>query len=54
MGDVGQTKNSSVTRDHMIQNRPQVVLHVGDTSYADNYGASNPNQLGGVGGTNQQ
>ncbi|GLI71506.1 hypothetical protein VaNZ11_016727 [Volvox africanus] len=53
MGDVGQTRNSSVTRDHMLSNSPQVVIHVGDNSYADNYHASNPN-LYKLGGTNQQ
>ncbi|GIM13200.1 hypothetical protein Vretimale_16381 [Volvox reticuliferus] len=53
MGDVGQTRNSSVTRDHMLSNNPQVVIHVGDSSYADNYHASSPD-LNKPGGTNQQ
>ncbi|GFR53263.1 hypothetical protein Agub_g16045 [Astrephomene gubernaculifera] len=52
IADVGQTVNSSATRDHLAANRPQVVLHVGDNSYSDNYNAGNPNLTDGK-GTNQ-
>ncbi|EFJ42112.1 hypothetical protein VOLCADRAFT_77270 [Volvox carteri f. nagariensis] len=53
IGDVGQTRNSTATRDQVVSNNPQVVIHVGDNSYADNYHASNPD-LNKAGGTNQQ
>lgn len=32
--DVGQTYNASVTFDHMRQSLPDVVLLIGDISYA--------------------
>ncbi|KXZ54062.1 hypothetical protein GPECTOR_5g17 [Gonium pectorale] len=53
MADVGQTVNSSDTRDHMIDSKPQVVIHVGDNTYADNYNASDPDVRDGK-GTNQK
>ena len=33
-GDIGQTDNSSITRNHVIAHKPQIVLQVGDNSYA--------------------
>lgn len=36
-----------------MANKPQVVILVGDNSYADNYGALSPDDLDGS-GTNQQ
>ena len=33
--DIGQTVNSSQTRDHLIANKPDVILNIGDLSYAD-------------------
>ncbi|PNH09476.1 Purple acid phosphatase 15 [Tetrabaena socialis] len=53
MADVGQSVNTSDTRDHLIANKPRVVIHVGDNTYADVYGASNPDTHDGK-GTNQQ
>ncbi|MEW5302572.1 MAG: hypothetical protein WDW36_005342 [Sanguina aurantia] len=38
--DVGQTYNASVTFDHMRQSLPDVVLLIGDISYADHYSAN--------------
>jgi predicted phosphodiesterase len=37
IGDLGMTYNSSSTVDHMIKNNPDVVLMVGDLSYANLY-----------------
>lgn len=34
MADVGQTYNSSDTMTHMLHDKPDVVVHVGDISYA--------------------
>lgn len=34
MADVGQTYNSSDTMAHMLEDAPDVVVHVGDISYA--------------------
>ncbi|KAJ9509680.1 hypothetical protein QJQ45_011325 [Haematococcus lacustris] len=41
IADVGQTANSSVTQARLVANRPDVILHVGDNTYADNYGPMN-------------
>ncbi|KAJ9508732.1 hypothetical protein QJQ45_028026, partial [Haematococcus lacustris] len=41
IADVGQTANSSVTQTRLVANRPDVILHVGDNTYADNYGPMN-------------
>lgn len=32
IGDVGQTANSTATRDHLLKNSPQVILHMGDNA----------------------
>lgn len=32
IGDVGQTLNSTDTRDHLADSKPHVVIHVGDNS----------------------
>ncbi|KAG2423817.1 hypothetical protein HXX76_014977 [Chlamydomonas incerta] len=53
IADIGQTVNSSDTRDHLMAHKPQVVIMVGDNTYADNYGALDPNSRDGK-GTNQQ
>ncbi|KAG2485785.1 hypothetical protein HYH03_015496 [Edaphochlamys debaryana] len=53
IADIGQTVNSSDTRDHLMANMPQVVIMVGDNTYADNYGAQSPDLKNGK-GTNQQ
>ncbi|KAG2441245.1 hypothetical protein HYH02_010088 [Chlamydomonas schloesseri] len=53
IADVGQTVNSSDTRDHLMAHKPQVVIMVGDNSYADNYGALSTEDRNGK-GTNQQ
>jgi hypothetical protein len=37
IADVGQTVNSTVTRDHLIASNPQVIFNIGDLSYADDY-----------------
>ncbi|KAK2079134.1 hypothetical protein QBZ16_002825 [Prototheca wickerhamii] len=37
IGDGGQTYNSSATYEHLLADNPQVILHVGDLSYADDY-----------------
>ncbi|KAL6758152.1 Metallo-dependent phosphatase-like protein [Haematococcus lacustris] len=41
IADVGQTANSSVTQTRLVANRPDVILHVGDNTYADIYGPMN-------------
>ena len=48
-----QTVNSSDTRDHLMANKPQVVIMVGDNTYADNYGALDT-EVRNSKGTNQQ
>mmetsp|Transcript_4989 Transcript_4989/g.9209 ORF Transcript_4989/g.9209 Transcript_4989/m.9209 type:complete len:699 (-) Transcript_4989:168-2264(-) len=45
VGDVGQTLNSTDTRNHLFNNNPQVILFVGDNSYADDYSADSPDDL---------
>jgi 3',5'-cyclic AMP phosphodiesterase CpdA len=35
VGDLGQTENSAQTLEHLMANRPDSVLNVGDLSYAD-------------------
>ncbi|KFM27138.1 Purple acid phosphatase 15 [Auxenochlorella protothecoides] len=40
VADVGQTDNSSDTFNHLAASEPQVVLFIGDLSYADNYEAN--------------
>eukprot|EP00955_Chlamydomonas_euryale_P069434 360458-Chlamydomonas_euryale.AAC.12 len=52
IADVGQTANSSITMRQLMRNQPEVVLMAGDNSYADNYGARDPNFLS-ADGTNQ-
>ncbi|BFI25732.1 acid phosphatase type 7 [Marchantia polymorpha subsp. ruderalis] len=37
IGDIGLTYNSTSTFDHLVQNRPDLVLMVGDLTYADLY-----------------
>ncbi|BDA42117.1 Purple acid phosphatase 15 [Coccomyxa sp. Obi] len=37
VADIGQTQNSSVTYQHLVANKPDTVLFIGDLSYADNY-----------------
>ena len=37
VGDIGQTVNSSQTRNHLSANKPQVIINVGDLTYADNF-----------------
>ncbi|GAB4814669.1 hypothetical protein N2152v2_001715 [Parachlorella kessleri] len=37
IGDLGQTLNSSATLKHLRHHHPDLVWHVGDSSYADNY-----------------
>ena len=34
LGDVGQTFNSTATLRHLAANRPQIIINVGDISYA--------------------
>ncbi|KAG1674589.1 hypothetical protein FOA52_001838 [Chlamydomonas sp. UWO 241] len=53
MGDVGQTANSSLTRDRLLASRPEAVIMVGDNSYADNYDARSPDMYGNKWGSNQ-
>ena len=43
VGDLGQTVNSSQTRNHLRANKPQVIINAGDLSYADHYIPSDPN-----------
>ncbi|KAL6764742.1 Metallo-dependent phosphatase-like protein [Haematococcus lacustris] len=54
VADVGQTANSTATRDRLLRHdpRPAVILNVGDNSYSDNY---RPDSLDAIawGGTNQ-
>jgi len=35
IGDLGQTTNSESTRDHVLAGASDMVMHVGDISYAD-------------------
>ena len=35
IADVGQTLNSTQTRDHLTASKPDVILNMGDLSYAD-------------------
>ncbi|XP_040994094.1 purple acid phosphatase 23 [Juglans microcarpa x Juglans regia] len=37
IGDLGLTKNSTTTIDHLIQNDPSMILMVGDLTYANQY-----------------
>lgn len=37
VGDLGLTYNSSATIDHIIENQPDLLLMLGDLSYANNY-----------------
>ncbi|CAL8468194.1 g7733 [Coccomyxa elongata] len=37
VADIGQTQNSSVTYQHLVANKPDTVIFLGDLSYADNY-----------------
>lgn len=39
IGDIGQTYNSSTTRDHMLASKPQAIINMADLSYADDYSA---------------
>ena len=36
-GDLGQSLNATVTLRHMADHHPDVILNVGDLSYADLY-----------------
>ncbi|KAK9902776.1 hypothetical protein WJX75_005806 [Coccomyxa subellipsoidea] len=47
VADVGQTKNSSVTYQHLVANKPDTVVFFGDLSYSDDY-----NDRGVVGSAN--
>ncbi|GAX77692.1 hypothetical protein CEUSTIGMA_g5135.t1 [Chlamydomonas eustigma] len=52
--DIGQTVNSTVTRDHLIASKPHIILNVGDFSYADDYSVTTcDSPFGGPGGTCQ-
>ncbi|GAX77672.1 hypothetical protein CEUSTIGMA_g5115.t1 [Chlamydomonas eustigma] len=42
IGDIGQTENSTQTRNHLQAHLPQLILNMGDLSYADNYQPDNP------------
>lgn len=37
IGDLGLTYNSTTTIDHLISNKPNLVLLVGDITYANQY-----------------
>ena len=37
VGDLGQSRNASVTLKHLNAHRPDVLINVGDISYADLY-----------------
>ena len=37
IGDLGLTYNSTTTIDHLISNKPDLVLLVGDVTYANQY-----------------
>lgn len=37
VGDLGLTANTTTTIDHLITNKPSMVLMVGDLSYANQY-----------------
>jgi predicted phosphodiesterase len=45
VADVGQTYNSSVTYQHLVADKPDAAVFIGDLSYSDNY-----NDRGGEGG----
>ncbi|GFH10112.1 purple acid phosphatase [Haematococcus lacustris] len=53
MADVGQSENSTATRDHLMMNSPEVIINVADLTYADTYSAVGPDVHTGA-GTNQQ
>ena len=37
VGDLGLTRNTTTTIDHLIRNDPSMILMVGDLSYANQY-----------------
>ncbi|KAL6761255.1 Metallo-dependent phosphatase-like protein [Haematococcus lacustris] len=53
MADVGQSENSTATRNHLMMNGPEVIINVADLTYADTYSAVGPDVHIGA-GTNQQ
>ncbi len=53
IADLGQTNNSTETRDHAYANKPDVIFFPGDHSYADDYGPETNDNLFGS-GTNQK
>ena len=53
-GDVGQTLNSTTTRNHLAANKPQVIINIGDLTYADHYLPSDPEKSEGGDMSNQR